>query len=296
VQTDIPTFPLRAGSFNIYPVGTFQAVLSTPELNFALERCRVLKVGRVAIYERAAIFAAYASYFAELKEQYEQEGNGPFRAIAKKLSNSLYGKFGQTNIETDLSFDMPPLAPREAPYYDWRTKHWCRIYKLGYQVVYERSGDESFNSFPAIPAHVTAYARMYLWSLIEQAGRENVFYCATDSLIVNEQGFLSLHDRIDDHKLGYLKVQNVAENLEIYGPNNVRLGDRLKSGGIRNNAVKLASGTYEQDMFLGLRGAIRVGNPDLVTVKKVRKRVYRRIRTGVVNSNRRIDPFRLDLL
>jgi len=295
LETDIPVFPLRAGTFNIYPVGTFQAVLSTPELEFALERCKVLKVGRVAIYEKAPIFAAYASCFANLKEQYEQAGNGPFRAIAKKLSNSLYGKFGQTNIETDLSFEMPPMAPREAPYYDWRTKHWCRIYKLGYQTVYERSGDESFNSFPAIPAHVTAYARMYLWSLIEQAGRENVFYCATDSLVVNQQGFDKLENLVDDHKLGYLKVQNVADELEIWGPNNLRLGATLKSGGIRKSAKQVGHNMYEQDKFLGLRGAVRIGDPDLVTVKRITKRMYRRIKTGIVRPGGKIDPYRLDL-
>jgi len=295
LTTDIPAFPLRAGSFNIYPIGTFQAVLSTPELEFALEHCKVLKIGRVAIYEKAPLFAAYASYFARLKEQYDKEGNKPFRAIAKKLSNSLYGKFGQTDIETDLSFEMPPLAPREAPYYDWRTQHWCRIYKLGYQTVYERSGGESFNSFPAIPAHVTAYARMYLWSLIEKAGPENVFYCATDSLLVNQRGFDNLEPLVDDHKLGYLKVQNVSACLEIWGPNNFRMGEVLKSGGIRKSAKQLGHNLYEQDKFLGLRGAVRVGDPDLVTVKKIRKRMHRRIKTGVVTPTGKIDPFRLDL-
>lgn len=296
LETDVPAFPLRAGSFNIYPTGTFQTVLSTPEIEFALERCQILNIGQVAVYEPALLFAAYASYFARLKEKYEAQDNRPFRSIAKKFANSLYGKFGQGQIETDLSFDMPPLAPREAPYYDWRTKHWCRIYKLGHQVVYERSGEESFNSFPAIPAHVTAYARMYLWSLIEQAGRENVFYCATDSLVVNEQGFDNLEPLVDDHELGYLKVVNVSDKLKIWGPNNLRMGDVLKSGGIRKSATQVARDAYEQDQFLGLRGAIRVGDPDLVTVKKVRRRMYRRIKTGVIRLDQRIDPFRLDLL
>jgi len=200
-------------------------VLSTPELEFALDRCQIYKVGQVAIYEKAPIFQAYATYFAELKEHYEHEGNRPFREIAKKLANSLYGKFGQTDIETDLSFELPPIGPREAPYYDWRVRKWYRIYKLGHQVVFEKSGGESFNSFPAIPAHVTAYARMYLWGLIEQAELENVFYCATDSLIVNQAGYDNLADKIDNHKLGYLKVEKQANSLEIWGPNNFRLGD-----------------------------------------------------------------------
>jgi hypothetical protein len=295
LQTDIPAFPLRAGPFNIYPVGTFQTVLSTPELEFALERCKVLKVGKVAIYEKAPIFQAYANYFANLKDRYWKEGNQPFRTISKKFANSLYGKFGQTNIETDLSFEMPPLAPREASYYNWKLKKWHRIYKLGYQVVFETQGGESFNSFPAIPAHVTAYGRMYLWSLIEKAGRENVFYVHTDSLIVNQQGFDNLTDKVDDYELGLLKVEYVADELEIMGPNNLRLGATIKSGGIRKNAVQLAHDVYEQDRFLGLRGAVRVGDPDLVTVKKVRKRMHRRIKTGVVTPTGKIDPFRLDL-
>jgi len=249
LHTDIPAFPLRAETFNVYPTGTFQAVLSTPELKFALDRCQIYKVGQVAIYEKAPIFQAYAQYFADLKQFYEHEGNRPFREIAKKLANSLYGKFGQTDIETDLSFELPPIGPREAPYYDWRVRKWYRIYKLGHQTVFEKSGGESFNSFPAIPAHVTAYARMYLWSLIEQAGLENVFYCATDSLIVNEQGYQNLAQLIDDYKLGYLKVEKVATELEIWGANNFRLGDKLKSGGIRKNAIRLSHDVFEQDGY-----------------------------------------------
>lgn len=295
LETDIPAFPFRAETFNIYPTGAFQTVLSTPEIEFALEHCEILKIGQVAIYEKAPIFKAYAEYFAQLKEYYWREGNQPFREIAKKLANSLYGKFGQTDIETDLSFDLPPIGPREAPYYDWRVKKWYRIYQLGHQVVFEKSGGESFNSFPAIPAHVTAYARMYLWSLIKQAGLENCFYCATDSLIVNQAGYDNLADKIDDYKLGYLKVECEAEELEIWGPNNFKLGDKLKSGGIRKNAIRLSHDVFEQSTFLGLRGAIRKGNPDLVTIKRTKKRMHRKIKTGVVQATGRVQPFRLSL-
>ena len=295
LETEIPAFPFRAETFNIYPVGIFQAVLTTPELQFALERCEILKVGRVAIYEKAPIFRAYAEYFAELKDFYWKAGNQPFREIAKKFSNSLYGKFGQTDIETDLSFELPPIGPREAPYYDWRMKRWYRIYKLGHQVIFEKSGGESFNSFPAIPAHVTAYARMYLWSLIEQAGEENTFYCATDSLIVNQQGYDNLAPLIDDYELGKLKVEKVSEDLEIWGPNNFRLGDKLKSGGIRKNAVRLSHDVFRQDTFLGLRGAIRKGDPDLVIVKRIKKRMRRQLRTGEVQRDGRVKPFQLRL-
>lgn len=295
IRTEHPVFPVRLETFNVYPVGTFQTVLTTPELEFALVHCDILKIGRVAIYERAPIFRSYAEYFSELKEHYWREGNKPFREIAKKFANSLYGKFGQTDIETDLSYEMPPLAPREAPYYDFRVGRWYRIYKLGHQVVFEKSGGESFNSFPAIPAHVTAYARMYLWSLIEKAGLENVFYCATDSLIVNQAGYDNLSDIIDDYKLGYLKVEKEATELEIWGPNNFRLGDKLKTGGIRKNAVRLSHDVFEQDRFLGLRGAIRRGDADLVTVKKVSKQMKREIKTGTVAPGGRVIPFRFPL-
>jgi hypothetical protein len=295
LKTDIPAFPFRAETFNVYPTGIFQTVLTTPELEFALDHCEILRIGQVAIYERAPIFRAYAEYFAELKDFYWREGNQPFREIAKKLANSLYGKFGQSDIETDLSFDLPPIGPREAPYFDWRVKKWYRIYKLGPQTVFEKSGGESFNSFPAIPAHVTAHARMYLWSLIEQAGVENVFYVHTDSLLVNQAGFDNLADKIDDYEVGKLKVEYMSDSLEIRGPNNFSMGDKLKSGGIRKNARKVGRDMFEQDLFLGLRGAIRKGDPDLVTIKKVRKQVHRRIKTGKVGPDGRINPFRLSL-
>ncbi|GAF92934.1 unnamed protein product, partial [marine sediment metagenome] len=56
----------------------------------------------------------------------------------------------------------------------------CRTKQIRYLLgeIFELVGyGECFNSFPAIAAEVSAYARMYLYKLMKQAKFENVFYC-----------------------------------------------------------------------------------------------------------------------
>jgi len=76
---------------------------------------------------------------------------------------------------------------------------------------------EASNSFVAIASFVTAYARCYLWELIEKAGEENVLYMDTDSLFVTKKGYENLKDYLDNKELGKLKLEDVTEDLTIWG-------------------------------------------------------------------------------
>jgi len=46
---------------------------------------------------------------------------------------------------------------------------------FGRETIIDQGEEESANSMPAISAHVTDYARLYLWRLIDQAGLKNCF-------------------------------------------------------------------------------------------------------------------------
>ncbi|GAH16471.1 unnamed protein product, partial [marine sediment metagenome] len=84
------------------------------------------------------------------------------------------------------------------------------------------------NSVPAISAHVTDYARLYLWKLIQIADIVNCFYCDTDSLIVNEKGYKNLSKFMDKDRLGWLKVEDVSSCVDIRGAKNYTFGDNTR--------------------------------------------------------------------
>lgn len=313
IKTELPAFVVKHNGRNVYPTGVFDAVLTTPELTYALSVGAIEKVHEMAWYNQAYIFESYVKYFNDLKITYELEGNTTFRGIAKLYINALYGKFGQTGdkpskrntptldigVLNSITDRVTKLLGRRETHnvkidvgiFNFQTRAWKR--PEGFQTHADRKEqpEESYNSFPAIVAHVTAYARIYLWQLIVKAGRSNVFYCDTDSLIVNQQGLDNLKDLIHPTKLGYLKIEKQGNNLRIFAPKDYEVGNRMRRKGIRRNAEQLAEGVYRQNQFLGLAGAIRQGNTDLVTISKITKTLHRVIKTGTVGDDGWITPF-----
>jgi ribulose bisphosphate carboxylase small subunit len=151
-------------------------------------------------------------------------------------------------------------------------------YLLG--QLFELEGySEAFDSFPAIAAHVTAYARMYLWSLMQTAGVGNYFYCDTDSLIVNEIGLDHLSSLIHDTELGKLKIQEQFEHLIIQG--------------ISKNAELISEGVYKQQNWPTFKGIFKTGDSNTYTVTSVTKHLLRDYTKGYVTKTGRIIPFSL---
>ncbi|GAH53123.1 unnamed protein product, partial [marine sediment metagenome] len=163
-------------------------------------------------------------------------------------------------------------------------------YLLGELFIMTGHG-ESFDSFPAIAAHVTAYARMYLWSLMQQAGYGNYFYCDTDSLIVNEDGLCKLDELITPNKLGGLKKENIAQSVSIRGLKDYTFGIKNVVKGIRKNAIEVSKGVFQQEQWPSFRGLLRSGEPDTYTVGTTTKHLNREYTKGEVSPDGVVTPF-----
>ncbi|GAI80074.1 unnamed protein product, partial [marine sediment metagenome] len=136
------------------------------------------------------------------------------------------GKFGQKGENWSKIGECPDERDREELVFNMNGRRVTKLrYLLGELFIMTGHG-ECFDSFPAIAAHVTAYARMYLWSLMQQAGYGNYFYCDTDSLIVNEDGLCKLDELITPSKLGGLKIEQEATHLWVRGLKDYVFGNK----------------------------------------------------------------------
>ena len=361
INTEIPVFPVKHNGVNCYPVGTFETVLTTPELKFALEHCEITAAEEIAWYVEDYILRDFAIYFGALKSRYSKSGCKAFRTIAKLFNNALYGKLAQRDL-SDLMNDRVSLevegglktalltvlprrviktikrawgrwgevvwgntpppehdpnlkAKRVEPWSLWellgkkpkmhyskyvgeRPRHSKTTIKpqgwVSKAEALDRYG-ESYNSFPCISAHITAYARLYLWDLMAKAGRENVFYCDTDCIITNRQGYENLKGLLHGHKQGRLKVEDKGRELTIWRRKGYVINGKRTISGIREDAVEVEPLVFEQDEFLGSAGATREGNPDLRGVTRVVKRVGTEIKGGIVGEDGWVTPFRFPL-
>ncbi len=294
LRTPEPVYAVR-GERTVFPVGHYMAALSTPELEYALSHGHIEKVLDCVLYERAALFRDFVSSFYAMRRRFKDEHNAEYEDMCKKILNSLYGKFGQKAEEWTKIGEDPDEPDRYETliYADKPGTHTIR-WLMG--TCYELTRfDESYDSFPAIAAHVTAYGRLWLWRLMGIAGSGNYFYCDTDSLIVNATGLKRLRSEMSDSQLGKLKTVETMQRMSIYGLKDYATGTKVVTKGIRKNAEKLENGVYRQDKWPSIQGMLRKGDSSVYRVEKTLKHLSRHYEKGTVLPDGTVTPFVFDL-
>ncbi len=295
IDIDEPWFPYKIDGRTCYPIGRFRTTLTTPELKLCIDRGWMIDVHSMAWYREEKLFSDYVITFDKLRREYERQGNKGFAKICKLLVNGLYGKFGQRSLKIEPIGECDPsIVKRERVYDDETNEVFDQVYLAGF-IYRERKEGESFHSFPAIAAHVTAYARLYLYDLASRVSKAHVFYMDTDSLVVDQEGYETLESEIIPGKLGSLKVEQTSPWLKIHAPKDYSMEGRVKLKGVSPKAERLSEGVYKQTHWMKLAGLIREGITEGYITKEVIKHQLRIIHSGVVLPSGWIVPFHLPL-
>ena len=290
INTNKPIYPLIHEKRLVFPIGEFETNLATPELIEAKARGHLKQVKMVAIYENADIFSEYVDFFYKKRLEYEAAGNKQLSFMCKIMLNSLYGKFGQNgyNYDTHKSSIEDRISTWDE--LDLVTGIVYKYREFGGIIQILTKDSESYNSHPAISAHVTAYARLYLYHLIELSQPENVFYCDTDSLLINLKALNNIRPYLHETNLGALKIEKRISAAFIRAPKDYVFDEIKKIKGIRQNAIQISENAYRQDMFPGFKGMILKGNLDDFIIKTIEKHLTRAYKKGIVNTQGEITP------
>ncbi len=291
LNTDEPVYPFRQNDRLTFPVGKYETFLTTPELRHALDHNHILSCKSVAVYNKAVIFKEFVEFFHEKRQECKRMGDEAGSMMHKAILNNLYGKTGQKSAPWVDEGQTEDLSAMHWTEIDVDTKTRTKFRQFGGLIQRNQKGGESRESHPAIAAHVTAYARMKLWKLIKTAGRDNVFYTDTDSLLVNHDGYTNLRAFINPNLLGHLSLDAEYETVEIFGAKDYRFGDKIKIKGIKKNAVKIAEAHFRQEQWSSLRGLIRTGEMINPTTKTIEKHLTREYKKGFVMPDGKIIPF-----
>jgi hypothetical protein len=292
VCTDKPAIGIKTERL-IFPTGQFRAVLTSPELEYLIQNGKILNVSRYAIYERENLFEDYVNFFWSLKDTAREQDNGFEYAIAKLFLNSLYGKWGQKRQVIKIIEEKTQIPNGFYHGFSSVTGKEFKMWVIDGTAFEQVAEEEAYNSFPAISAFITAYARTYLWSLIERAGAKHCYYCDTDSLIVDQEGFDNLRDMIDDSRIGALRLQGEADYLEIRGLKDYTFGDEVRHKGISPNAEQAEDNVFTQDQFLKTKSLIRLGEIKGAAVRKITKVLTHEYKKGNVNPDGWITPYEM---
>jgi len=295
LRTMLPFAAVRAGSKLVFPVGEFDCILSTPELRYALRHAEIVSVIEVAVYEQALLFSTMMRDLYLARLQAKNSGDPVTAFLYRKMMNSFYGKWGQDGAKWNEIDHIDDLSCRRWMEidHDTQTVIWRR--QLGGLVQERGKDEESKDSFPAIAAHVTAYARIKLWDLIQLAGIEHVYYVDTDSLLVDGDGLARLASRIDESALGMLSIKGEYDEIEIWGNKDYRFGSKERHKGVRKDAIWIDSHTVQQSKWSGLRGLVAAGVVDKPITRTIRKHLNRAYDKGLINPDGRVSPFWVSL-
>ena len=290
VDIDEPVFPYKTDKV-YYPLGKFITVLTTPALKYALSKNWIKEVMDTAIYEHEYIFKDYVDYFYNLKREYKKDENFVYYMITKFFLNGLTGKWGQRSRSNILVGECNEWEYSIEEIVDFEAKTSVTEIRIGGKIYHEGKENESADSFVAIVAHITAFAREHTIKLRYKAGTENTFYIDTDSLTVNEKGYFNLKDELDEFEIGKLQVQEIANKVEIRGAKDYKFGDKEKIKGIRKDAEYLGNNQYSQLHFMKTRSMMRLGIQNRAIMRRVTKKLKRVYDKGKVLENNYVEPY-----
>jgi len=293
LETEEPAYPYRMGKYLIFPVGKFWTVLCSGALKYAFRKGHIRAVRRAILWDSEYIFTRYVEFFYSLKKRYTESKNRVFREIAKNFLNHLYGKFAEERdrVIVDDKDDTGEMWRMDIIFPDDDTEgvEWVGF---GRHVI-TKGKVESPQAVVPIAAHVTDYGRMYLWKLIRFAGWGNVYYCDTDSILVNEKGYHLLESFIHPTVLGALSVREEGRHVKIWGAKDYEFEGHKRIKGIREDAVPLSPDRFKQREFPSLAALLRLGIPSGYPVRTVEKKLTRRYVKGEVQSDGWVRPVRL---
>lgn len=295
INTNEPAYGTVHDKRLIFPTGRFVTALCTPELYNAMIGDHVEKIFSVAVYEPAQLFKHYIDWMYTHRLKQRAQGNEVDALLAKLLMNSLYGKFAQRGLIYEKIDDTSDTTIKVWHEVDGETGEVYHLRQYA-GIIEQLSGEsESRDSHPAIAAHITAHARAQLWGLIKGAGLNNVFYCDTDSVWVNEVGYSRLKNHCHESRLGWLKLEGVHNDVVINGAKDYIIDGRMRIKGIRAKAVQLDRCTFKQDKFTTLVGLLRRGDLSAPIVSKIVKKLSRVYHKGIVTESGRVIPITLPL-
>jgi hypothetical protein len=278
-DVDIPEsfLPVKVEDKQYYPTGLHTVFLSSPEIRYCLDHNYIKAVRRIAWYYKDYVLKQYADYFTELKIKYTVDGNKPMRAITKLYPNALYGKFAQHGYKDKIIGDCNPDEFKFIEAMDYTTKERYTIAYYGGKIHETEVTLGGYNTFVALSAHITAYGRIMLFNLIKKAGWNNVYHVATDSLVVNNEGYTNLMDEINETVIGKLKLEKKFSDYTLKDVNDVIIDGVDKIKGIGNKAERIAEDTYAITAWPRITTLIKQGNLDHYYTRRVVK-VLKRIR------------------
>lgn len=291
IDTDEPCYAVKHKGKLIFPIGSFQTALCTGSLFKAYKKGHLRAITRLLLYRKDFIFSEYVSFFTALKQKYSKENNRMLREIAKDFLNHLYGKFAQQKDIIEVFEDITFNGYSREITGDLVTGNTEIITKLFNKRIVTFGREPSSSYFVSIASHITDYARLHLYKLMQAVGLDKVLYVDTDSLKIRKKDIDKLAAYIHPYRLGALKIEDEFRKFSIYGAKYYITEKRKKIKGVPLKAEYLGDYKYKYTEFLKQTTHLRAEVTRFFITNPIIKKVSPYYDKGKVLKGGKVVPF-----
>ena len=234
LQTSSADYPVRRDGSILWPIGRFRTALAGPELRHAEQTQRIHKYHAIAAYETAPVLKGWVTDWYTIREYADREHDKLMSSWAKRILVSLVGKLGQRETSWRCRPDVIPDCPWQSWYAKGENGELYRFRSFNWSVQQEIITPNGADSVPAMAGWITSAARMRLAAALECAGRHNVYYVDTDSLICNAQAHIRLLQGgwIKRGQLGFLQEKGIHSTADFFNVKHYALDGEIKCSGM----------------------------------------------------------------
>ena len=225
------------------------AYLAGPRLARAVREDRILKWHCWAEYTCVPLLRGFANQWLATLASEREKGSELVAQWIKRILVAVPGKFG----ETGKRWVAVPRNSQRGPYCQWHgadpNGNECLYRNIAKWTQRREVYGESYHSIPAITAFVIAAGRYQLSNYLDIAGRPNVWYVDTDSLLCNTQAYTALlHGGfVRQGEVGYLREVARYSSCFVYDERHYECDDGIKCSGVPRGRIK--KGQTRQDYW-----------------------------------------------
>jgi hypothetical protein len=284
VRTEVPTLPHRKDNRILWPVGNFEGWYWDHELKLAAENGARIRPQTAYRYSASHALAQWAESIIDMVESRDGRFTMLQQAAAKAWARALIGRFGVRYWAWEDWGDEDDQGVRMDWLVDYDTRNVGRQLHVAGKLFGAFDMTDGVNAVPAIMSAVMSECRIRLWSLMTQAGLENVAYVDTDSAIVSEAGSEALYHAGLSGTIWEARPKSEWHHIQVLAPRQLILDNHHRVSGVSRGATQVSPIEWVGERWEGLSAAVDGGRHTEVVVRPTKWQL-----TGMDNRRRHLE-------
>jgi hypothetical protein len=266
----------------VFPIGEFETTVNFNELRFAIKNNAVEILNVYDVVYSNPIDSPFIDFINDVYNKRQNSTNQLEKIIWKLLMNALYGRFAMrlklnTTYYNEIPFHIITELQDLEKFYDIQLFNQNRT--DCYLLTENEKMKNSFFSIPTFSSYITSEARILLLKNLIANEKNNVVYCDTDSIFLNDNFKGEVSDSLGSFKIEEKTVKEI-NGLKNYVYINGNGKKTVVIKGISRNSIKVSEGKYSTKKYYKTKSSLRQNKEagqEFIQIKELKHKYDKRI-------------------